>query len=48
VNLYPFAANRLDAPWALRIDQLLAQPRDVHMHGLRIDCTVVPPTILRR
>jgi hypothetical protein len=33
---------------SLRIVQLLAKPRDVHIHGPRIDLTVVLPAILRR
>lgn len=32
-ELVSLAANRLNAPWALRMVLLLAQLRDVHIHG---------------
>jgi len=46
-ELVSFAADGLYAPWALRIIELLAQPRDMHIRGARRDFAVVLPNLLK-
>jgi hypothetical protein len=46
-ELVSFPANRLNPSGTLRIIELLAQPRDVHIHGPRIDFAVVLPHLMK-
>ena len=47
-ELVSLPANRLDPPWALRIVQLLAQPRDVHITVHELTSLSYCQAILRR